>query len=279
MYCDLPGNYFWGTKFDGNVQIATGGAEKNRFIFHLSCFNSGKKFIPIIIFKGAPLTEQSRRNSIAVEHREQLPDNSGDQQPQEEKVYLDSTNSASLSGKATVNDLRDVILPVINIQDGESFGVLVDYFKGHSRDFLKSISRSFLSGYDRTPVGKSYKLCEWCIMDGRITCEKKTIYKFTGKFFKGNYRGKYDLYMLTDPENTRGYPQAPYRQLCATWLVKEWLNILVELVRKAWKCCRYKSMEELPKSKDILTLFLTLSAVTYEMKFCKQLQGQCCGEF
>ena len=66
VYRDLPGNYSWGTINDGNIQIATGGAEKQRFTVQLSCLKSGRKVRPIIIFKVAPAYARSSTISIAV---------------------------------------------------------------------------------------------------------------------------------------------------------------------------------------------------------------------
>ena len=187
MYRDLSGNYYWGTKNCGNVPIATGGAEKEQFTVQLSCLKSGKKYIPMIIFKGYPLTEWSIRNSIEVEPRYRLLDNSGNYHPPEDKVYLTSTKSASSSCEATVDAIWDVILPGIRIQYGKICGVLMDDFKGNSKDGVKVFTRTFLSGDDITHVEKRYKLCEWCVMDVGITCEKQPIDKFPGKFSKGNY--------------------------------------------------------------------------------------------
>ena len=108
MYCDLPGNYSWGAKNDGNVQVTTGGAEKEIFNVQFSCLKSGRKLIPIIILKCAPLTEISRRNSVAVELMDWFPENSGNNHPPEDKVYLTSTKSASSSGEYEITHTKQV---------------------------------------------------------------------------------------------------------------------------------------------------------------------------
>ena len=114
--------------------------------------NSGRKLIPTSIFKGTPLITRSRRNSIEVELRDHLPDNSGNHNPPEENLFLTDTKSAGLIGEASVNSLRYFILPGIGIQDGKIVGVIVDYFKGLSRDVVKAFTRIFLIRYDITPV-------------------------------------------------------------------------------------------------------------------------------
>ena len=81
VYRDLPGNYSWGHINDGNTQITTGGAEKERFTVQLSCLKSGRKLCPIIIFKGAPAHACSSTRSIVVEIRDRLPDNAGNMYP------------------------------------------------------------------------------------------------------------------------------------------------------------------------------------------------------
>ena len=81
VYCVMPVNFSWYTKNDGNVYITTGGAEKDRFTVQLSCLKSGRKRIPIIIFKVAPLTDRSRRKSVSVELRDRLPYNIGNHHP------------------------------------------------------------------------------------------------------------------------------------------------------------------------------------------------------
>ena len=53
------------------------------------------------------------------------------------------------------------------------------------------------------------------------------------------------MYMLIAPVNSKRQPIAPSRQLCTTWTAEVLGGIPEELIRKAWKCCRYKNIEYL----------------------------------
>ena len=63
----MPGNYSWEDQNSGNIQVGTGGGEMERFSVQFKVMKSGRKVIPVIIYKGAPLVHNSRRNTIAVE--------------------------------------------------------------------------------------------------------------------------------------------------------------------------------------------------------------------
>ena len=52
------------------------------------------------------------------------------------------------------------------------------------------------------------------------------------------------FYMLDAPENDKGHPLPPSRQLCTQWVVKAWDCVSEALVRNAWNICGYKSMDD-----------------------------------
>ena len=51
----MPGNYSWEDQNSGNIQVGTGGGEMERFSVQFKVMKSGRKVIPVIIYKGAPL--------------------------------------------------------------------------------------------------------------------------------------------------------------------------------------------------------------------------------
>ena len=55
IYRDMPGNYSWGEKNAGNIQVGTGGGEKDILTVQFTVMKSGRKVRPVIIYKGAPL--------------------------------------------------------------------------------------------------------------------------------------------------------------------------------------------------------------------------------
>ena len=114
-----------------------------------------------------------------------------------------TTKTASSTGEVTMNCLRYVIFLEIGILEGKRYGLIVDDIKGHSKPVLKDYVTSFLSGNDRTPEQEGYKICEWLIMVGGITCKSQSIDMLFGKRFKGNYRKCYDIYMLTALVNAK----------------------------------------------------------------------------
>ena len=67
--------------------------------------------------------------------------------------------------------------------EGKGCGVLVNDFKGHSKPFLKEYVTRFLGGNDRTPEQERYRICEWLIMAGRITCKIQPINMLLGECF------------------------------------------------------------------------------------------------
>ena len=249
VYRDMPGNYTWGERGSGGRQISTGGAEKERFTVQLSCTKSGKKLKPFIIFKGASLPKEGnpRRGTVAYELRYLLEDNAGNEYPEDEDVYLTCSKTANSNGELTVKILEEVILPGIEVEEGGIHRgcVLVDDFKGHSKDIVKEYVHSLRSSNNDGNDDSEYDLVAFEIMSGGITPKAQPIDAFIGKVFKGNYRDLYDNYMLSAPLNERGQPIAPTRQMCATWVVQAWSDIPEELIRKSWEVCGYKSISDL----------------------------------
>ena len=129
----MPGNYSSGENNSGNIQVGTVGGENERLSVQFKVINSGRKFIPLIIYKGAPLVHNSRRNTIAVELQDCKQDIHGNCYPPEHKVYLSRTRTEKPSGDQTIEVLKNVIVPEIGIPDGTSLSAIVDYFKGHSK--------------------------------------------------------------------------------------------------------------------------------------------------
>ena len=70
VYRETTGNYSWGEKNDGNIQVGTGRGDKERFTVKAIVTKSGRKVRPVIIYKGPPLVNNSRINKIAVEIRD-----------------------------------------------------------------------------------------------------------------------------------------------------------------------------------------------------------------
>ena len=66
---------------------------------------------------------------------------------------------ANSNGELTIEILREFISPGIGIFEGKRGGVLVDDFKGHSRDIVKEYTISFKSGNDNVPDFHRYNLC------------------------------------------------------------------------------------------------------------------------
>lgn len=262
VYRDMPGNYSWGEKGSGRRQVQTGGAEKERFTVQLSCLKDGTKLPIFMIFKGAsmPASGRPRRNSVLYELTERLPDNFGNDYPPESKVVLTCSPTANSNQELTVVILQKVIFPNIGILEGKRGGVLVDDFKGHSTDLVKGYTTSFMSSND-ADVGEQYPLCAFEIMAGGITPKSQPIDAITGKIFKGFYRDLYEIYMLNAPENARGQPIAPSRQLCAQWSVAAWDQVSEELIRKSWRLSGYKTISEL---QDVEGSINTLTVASQE---------------
>ena len=59
------------------------------------------------------------------------------------------------------------------------------------------------------------------------------------KIVKAYFRDLYDKYIVTTELDHLGRPQAPTRQLLATWVVEAWDMVPREIVQKAWTACGY----------------------------------------
>ena len=70
-------------------------------------------------------------------------------------------------------------------------------------------------------------------MAGGIIPVSQPIDNLISKFCKGQYQEKCDFYMPTAPQNEKGQPMPPSRQLCAQWVVMSWGTVSEELIKKA----------------------------------------------
>jgi hypothetical protein len=247
IYRETPSNYSWGLKVTGIQQVLIGGAEKDRFTLQLTYAKDGTKFQLYIIFKGASPKEgiTQRRGTVAYEIQHRLPDNNGIEYPPVENCILACAPKGNSNGELTIDILKKVIFPGIGIFEGKRGGVLVDDFKGHSRDIVKEYTLSFK---DQT---YAYNLCEFQIMAGGITPKSQPVDAITGKIFKGYYREEYELYMLKAPLNEKGQPDPPSRQLCAQWCAAAWNKIPEALLCKTWHMCGYKRVSDLAKEGSV----------------------------
>ena len=164
--------------------------------------------------------------------------------------------TANSNGDLTIEILKEVIFPEIGIYEGNMGGVLVDDFKGYSKDIVKDFTISFKSeGMNENR--ERYNLCGFEIMSGGITPKAQPIDAFIGKVFKGHYRDYYDMYMLSASLNNKQHPIAPSRQLCAEWVVQAWKKLPERLVQKAWTVCGYKSMDDLQNVESSINHIIT----------------------
>ena len=129
-----------------------------------------------------------RKNTVAYELKHWLTDNTGNEYPEEDKVFLTCNKTGKSNGELTISILNNVIFPIIGINDGLRRIVLVDDFKGHSKKEVKDFVKSKQSGNDSMSDDERYDLCQFEIMAGRITPEGQPINAFIGKDFKGYYR-------------------------------------------------------------------------------------------
>ena len=56
--------------------------------------------------------------------------------------------------------------------------------------------------------------------------------------------------MLNVPENSKGHPMVPSRQLCAQWVVKAWNKVSDKLIQKSWEVCGYKNIHDLENKES-----------------------------
>ena len=253
FYREHTSKYSWGKTNSGNRQIGTGGTEKERFTAQLTIKKDGSKLPVFFIFKGALAPENGRLRSNTVMHEliHREADSNGNEYPPEDKAVLVCTPTANSNGNLTIDILKKVIFPAIGIDYGSRGGVLVDDFKGHSKDIVKDFTTSKKSGCDELPNDERYNLCEFQIMDGGITPCAQPIDAFIGKLVKGNYCESYDAYSLSAAINEKtGHPKPPSRQLCAQWVVDGFYKIPSELIRKAWTICGYQSKEDVDKEEN-----------------------------
>ena len=130
----------------------------------------------------------------------------------------------------------------IGIHNNERGGVLVDNFKGHRTDDVKTYLKSFKRNID---LYYSLELCSFLIMAGGVTPKSQSINAFVVKVFKGLITEYYDNYMINADENEAGHHIPPSKQLMVIWVVKAWNDVPKELIKKSWKVCGYKISEEL----------------------------------
>lgn len=237
VYREPVDDYTWGIRNSGRRQIGTGGKEKERFTVQLSIRfkRTNNKLKPFIIFKGKPNANPNRKNTLLYEfnNHNEVCDQNGYYHPSENDVSLAVSETANSNHELTVKILKDVIFPAIGVVDekgkpnGQSGGVLVDDFKGHSKDTVKKYTAAFLKVYFE-------------IMAGGITPVAQPLDKLINKIFKAFYREFYDMYILTAPLTVHGFPVPPSRQQISTWVVDAWKQVPEDLVYKSFIICGYK---------------------------------------
>ena len=73
---------------------------------------------------------------MAYEHKHRLADNEGNQYPPDNYLCMTCSKTENSNGELAIEILREVIFPGIGIFEGKIGGVLVDEFKGNSRDIV-----------------------------------------------------------------------------------------------------------------------------------------------
>ena len=132
----------------GNKHVVTGGAKKEQYTVQLTCLKSGINMPPLIIFKVAsPLPNNNqRRNTVSYELKHFLVDNTGNQYPPDNDLYMKCSKTENSNGEVTVEILQEVIFPGIAIFKVKRGDVLVDDFKVHNRYTVKEYTRIFKNG-------------------------------------------------------------------------------------------------------------------------------------
>ena len=187
----------------------------------LTCLKSGRKIPTFIFFKVASPSPNNnqRRNTVAYELKHRLDDNARNKYPPDNYLYITCSKTENSNGELTIEILREVIFPGIGIFEGRRGGVLVDEFKGQSRDIVKEYTRSFKSGNDNVLDAHRYNIY---IMAEGITPKAQPLDALLGKVFKGLYRDYFDYFMISAQSNDIGQPIAPTRHIFVTWVVKAW---------------------------------------------------------
>ena len=124
----------------------------------------------------------------------------------------------------------------------EKIGLLWDEFRAHSSAVVKEYCQSLPFFHPE-------------IIPGGLTPVAQPLDKVINKVFKAYFRDLYDLYILTAPIGNTVNPQAPSRQLLATWVVQAWDMIPEELVRKSWTACGYPAEKDLECSNANYVVF------------------------
>ena len=187
--------------------------------------------------------------SITYEIKNRLPDKEGNPYPTRNQCYITCTKTANSNQEHTNLILKKVILPELGMDmatetSPEKIGLIWDEFRGHSAGIVKEYCLSLNFFHPE-------------IIPGGLTPVAQPLDKVINKVFKGHFRDLYDLYILTAPIGKTGNPQAPSRQLLATWVVKAWDLIPEELVRKSWTACGYKSEKDLSCSNEATMVVFT----------------------
>ena len=66
---------------------------------------------------------------------------------------------------------------------------------------------------------------ETILAGGGITLKAQPLDLMVSKTFKGKQRECYDFNMLNAPQNEKGNPRPPSRQLLAKWTVEAWWGL------------------------------------------------------
>ncbi len=203
--------------------------------------------MPYIIFKAQrakPGLLHGNRGSVTYEIYHNKPDQWGNHYPPKNKLFVSVNPSASSNGELTIEYLKNVFFPEVGAVDGElqhAAGLVLDAFSGHHKQEVKDYT------------GKHDQL-KWLLMDGGITPKCQPLDVLINKIFKGFFRDLFEEWSLQAPMKADGHPYAPSRQLLSQWVVQAWEKVPVELIKKSWDVCSYKSMGQLEEEMSSTAL-------------------------
>ena len=195
---------------------------------------------PYIIFKAKPAPpgkSHGHKNTVTYEIFHNIADQWGNKYPMKADCVCTVSETANSNGLLTLDVLNQVFSPYLGIKDGKADHcslILVDDFRGHSDKRVKACTQA---------MGNILK---WEIMAGGITPKAQPLDVVINKVFKGFFRDLFEQWSLNAPLNEKsGNPLPPSRQLLAKWVVLAWSKVDKALVKKSWKVCGYRTMEDL----------------------------------
>ena len=137
-----------------------------------------------------------------------------------------------------------MIFSCLKVEEGDSGGVLVDDFKGHSTEIIKDCVKSAKSGDEHDDDECCCELVYFYIVGCGTIPQSQPLDSFLGKIIKGYYRDACDLCIIFAKNPMTRHPFMTIHQLCATWFFTTWGQVPEALM---WKSCfsgNYKSYED-----------------------------------